>query len=276
MKNIFVLILTIGMMAGTLHAQSTYIRFGLGGGIGLKQFEWADVNSTTNSYNVEVKSMGLGGGVNANLAFGYMLSDNFGIELGVNEFIGLARKIHRSRTTTNMTETEDWKTSGMMLQIVPAIIITPNLEKINPYARLGMIIGILPSIITKYERTTTNGGESLQATEREDYKSKDYGGIAAGFTAAGGASFDLGEKLVFFAELVFNGITYSPSKGKYKTWTIDGVDQLPNATTRDKEWEYVKKFDANENIPEGSPDKYAKMSVNFSNVELNIGIKLKL
>ena len=162
-----------------------------------------------------------------------------------------------------------------MLQIVPAVVITPGLDKINPYARLGMIVGILPSVVQKYN-STSNDNPSLKATHTYDAKTKLYGGVAMGFTAACGAAFNLNEKLAFFGEIVFNGISYAPSKGKIMTWTEDGVDQLATAVTKDKEWTFEKKFNHDEVIPDGSPDKQPKMSFNFSNVELNVGIKFNL
>jgi opacity protein-like surface antigen len=278
MKKIFVLVLAVCMMAGIANAQKTYIRLGVGGGIGLKQYEgesWADETNTSNSDNFVIKSAGMGGGLNVNLAFGYMLSDYVGIELGVNEFIGLNKKVHSTYTSSSADYTYDAKMSGMMLQIVPAIVITPGLKKTNPYARMGMIVGILPSITQSYSATTnTNGG--FKATSTSESKLKISGGVALGFTAAAGVSMNLSEKLSFFGELVFNGITYAPSKGEVTEWTVDGVDQLPDATTNEKEWTYEKEYDADEEIPDGSPDKLPKTSSNFSNVELNIGIILKL
>jgi hypothetical protein len=217
--------------------------------------------------------MGLGSGFNGTLAFGYMVSDNIGLELGVNEFFGLTKKTKYENA--NGTNTEERKISGKMLQIVPAIIITPALEKLNPYARIGMIVGVLPSFVQKYN-TTYNTIPELKAISVEEYKEKNYGGIAVGFTAAAGATLAMGDKISIFGELIFNGITYSPTKGKVKEWTIDGVDRLATATTREKEWTFEKKLDDNENIPDSNPDKYPKTSLNFSNVELNIGIKLNL
>lgn len=272
------MVLAICMMAGTLNAQKAYIRLGVGGGIGLKQYEGsmlADETHTSTSDNLVIKSMGLGDGFNANLAFGFMLSNYVGIELGVNEFIGLGNKIHSSSTNSGYDYSSDSKLSGMMLQIVPAIVITPGLEKVNPYARLGMSVGILSSVVIKDNSTSTSGG-TLKATSSSEDNVKLYGGIALGFTAAGGIDFNLSEKLAFFGEFVFNGITYAPAKGKFTKYTVDGVDKLATMTTRDKEWTFEKKYDAAEVIPEGSPAKQPKMSVNFSNVELNIGIKFKL
>ena len=278
MKKVYLLVLAIGMMAGTLQAQNIYIRLGVGGGVGLKQYEsynWYNETETNSADNIEIKSMGLGSGLNVNLGLGYKLSNYVAIELGVNEFIGLNKKIEQSSSSGSYNNAYEDKMSGMMLQIVPAIVITPGLEKINPYARLGVIIGVMPSVTSNFT-STYDYVPDLKASTVSEGKTKLSGGLPLGFTAAGGASFSLGEKLDFFAELVFNGITYAPSKGKLKEWTIDGVDQLPTATTKEKEWTFEKEFDANENIPDGSPDKVAKASYNFSNVELNIGIKLKL
>jgi opacity protein-like surface antigen len=278
MKKIYMVVLAVCMMAGTLNAQKMYIRGGLGGGVGLKQYVlnvWADETATATTDNYVVKSLGLGGGFNVNAAFGYKFSDYVGIEFGINEFIGMGKKVNGSRTGTTNDFTSEDKISGMMLQVVPAVVISPNLEKVNPYARLGMIIGVLPSIVVNSSKTSTSGGVS-RATTITESKQKLHGGLALGFTAAAGASFNLSDKLALYGEFVFNGITYAPSKRIYKTYTVDGVDKLANMTTKEKEMEFVKKYDADENIPDGSPDKAPKVSFNFSNVELNIGVVIKL
>lgn len=268
------MLLAICMMAGIVNAQKMYIRLGVGGGVGLAQYvgtNWGDGTSTGSFSSMKIKSYSLGGGFNVNPAVGFMLSDHVGIELGVNEFIGLSKKEH----LTSTSGTQDDKVSGMMLQLVPAIVITPGLEKVNPYARLGIIVGILPSITEKTNSTFSSGGEQLEATFVEDYKDKLSGGVALGFTAAGGADFSLGDHFSIFGEVVFNGITYAPKKGKIKTWTENGIDMLATATPKEKEWTYEKNVD-NTTIPDVSKNKLPKTSFNFSNFELNIGVKIKL
>jgi hypothetical protein len=162
-----------------------------------------------------------------------------------------------------------------MLQIVPAIVITPGLEKVNPYARMGMIIGVLPSIIMK-SNSTNSGGEMAKSSTVTESKVLLSGGVALGFTAAGGIDFNLSKHFTFFGELVFNGITYAPAKGKYKEYSVDGVDKLSSMKTKEKEWTFEKKYDADEVIPDDSQGKQGKISIDFSNVELNVGIKFKL
>ena len=278
MKKIYLLVFAVCMMAGTLTAQKIYVRVGIGGGVGLKQFAnnlWSDETQTSTSDNFVIKSIGLGGGFNVNPAFGYNVTDHVGIELGVNEFIGLPKKTHSSNENGANQSTTDNKISGMMLQIVPAIVITPGLDKINPYARLGMIVGILPSIVIHNDNTNTSSPTTRTTTVTET-KIKLSGGVAVGFTAAGGVMYNLSDNFLLFGELVYNGITYAPSKGVYKKFTKDGIDQLPDMTTNDKETTFVKKYDADENIPDDSPSKTGKISFNFSDVLLNVGIKIKL
>ena len=277
MKKLILLALAFALTAGMAHAQKAYLRLGLGGGVGLVQYNdnWYNETKTSSADNIEMRSASLGSGFNANLAFGYMFSQYIGMELGVNQFLGMAKKTTYSASSNTMDDAGTQKIAGTMLQIVPAVVITPGIEKVNPYARLGMIIGVLPAITSSYEETiTTNGG--FKATSKFEGKTRDYGGVALGFTAAAGAAFQLSEKLSFFGELVFNGVTYSPAKGKIKTYTVDGTDELGSLPTKAKEWTYERKMDLDEQIPSGSPDKRQKVTANFSNVELNVGIKFNL
>jgi hypothetical protein len=275
MRKICILMIALLATSFTLSAQSMYLRLGVGGGIGLGYYagnSFADRSTTQTSDNYTVKSLGLGTGFNANLAFGYMMNEYMGFELGLNEFFGLPRKTHSTLTTTFANQTLDDKWSGMMFQVVPAFILTPGLEKVNPYARIGFIIGVLPAIVENYTSTGTTAPES---SVNESYRAKYYGGLAVGFTAAGGAQFTLNEKISLYAEIVFNGINYAPKKGKYTEWTIDGSDHLATATTKEKEWIYVKERDIAETIPDTDPDKVFKESYTFSNVLINFGVKFR-
>jgi opacity protein-like surface antigen len=276
MKKLLLVLIAVHMITASLDAQKIYIRLAAGAGLGLNQSQgtqWADETETNTSHLYEIKSMSLGSGFNVHLACGYMFSENIGIEMGVNENIGLNNKVETSYTSDYVSETGDATLSGMMLQIIPAVVITPGLAKLNPYARLGMIAGVLPSVIQTSNSTINHPTLGVRV---ENEKEKNYGGVALGFTAAGGVDFKLNEKIALSAELVYNGITYAPAKGKYLVYTVDGVDQLPLVTTKGKEWTYEKDYDALEHIPADSPAKRPAVSMNFSNVELNLGVKVKL
>ncbi len=265
------IILFVIMFAGATlaQAQQNYLRLGVGAGVGLCQYDGNNWYNRDNT-DITVKSAGLGSGFNANLAFGHMLGDHMGIELGINQFMGFGNKtIHES----SGSKFED-KFSGSMLQVVPALVLSAGLDKINPYARLGLIVGIVSSVKEK-GYSSSSGGVKETASVSEGII-KHSGGINLGVTGAMGVEMALGDKLGLYAEVVYNGITYAPKKGKIKESTVNGVDVLDKMDTKDKEWTYEKKLDGNEVIPKTEPDKLPKTSFNFSNVALNLGIKLKL
>lgn len=265
------IILFVIMFAGATlaQAQQNYLRLGVGAGIGLCQYNGNDWYSRDNT-DITYKSAGLGTGFNANLAFGHMLGDHMGIELGINQFFGFGNKTVKESPGSKF----EHKLSGSMLQVVPALVLSAGLDKVNPYARLGLIVGIVSSVKEK-EYSSSSGGVKATASVSE-YNTKHSGGINLGITGAMGVEMALGEKLGLYAEVVYNGITYSPRKGIIKEASVNGVDILDKMDTKDKEWTYEKKMDGNEVIPDTEPDKLPKISLNFSNVALNLGIKLKL
>ena len=276
MRKIMILTLVIGLVAGVTNAQKFYGRIGIGPEVGLCYYNgyFGDYTITSTSDVQKVKNGSLGSGFNVNLGFGFMFSKYVGLDLGLNQFIGFGIKSNYSNTQSTYSMESDHKISAKMFQIVPAIVITPGLEKINPYARLGLILGVMNRISYTYSQTATNV-PYLKETFTEDSKEIDRGGVALGCAAALGVDFVLSEMVSLYAEIDLNALNYAPTKGKYKEWTIDGVDQLPDATTKEKEWEYVKELDYDEDIPDGSPDKYLKESAVLTNVGINFGVKFK-
>jgi opacity protein-like surface antigen len=278
MRKNYVFLLVLIFMAGTLNAQKYYARLGIGAGFGLSYYSSQSVNRTiigNTSDVIESKSGSLGSGLNINLAGGYMFSKYIGVELGFNEFIGFGVKTKYSLTQTGYEQQFDDKYKGMSFQIIPALVLTPGFEKINPYARFGLIIGVVNSTNYSYTNTKTGNPEFKAATTVENYKEKDFGGVALGFAAAIGAEYNLTEMISLYAEVNLNGVNYSPRKGKVLEWTQDGVDQMPLMTTKDKEWEYVKTLDDKVSIPSGSPNQFLKETALLTNVGISIGVKFK-
>jgi hypothetical protein len=164
------------------------------------------------------------------------------------------------------------KWSAQMLSLVPALIITLPLEKFQPYARLGLKIGILNRLIA--EEYQEISGEYKMFANTHDYKLRDYGGVPIGVQAAVGTDIKLGEKLSFFGEIQVDGISYAPTHGKYIKYETNGVDQLGNMTTKEKEFDYVTEINNNDETPDDQPDKQLKTNYPLNNVGLVIGIKI--
>jgi opacity protein-like surface antigen len=275
MKKTLILVFAVCLTAGTVNAQKYYARLGVGVGLGLTYYgESIDRNISGSTSDVsEIKSGSLGTGLNVNLGLGYMFSKYIGAELGFNEFIGFGVKTKYDQTQGAYSQQFDDKYSCKMFQIIPALVITPGFDKINPYGRFGLIIGIGHTNYS-YTNTRTDIPELKAAnTTVENYKDKDSGGIALGFSTAVGVDYKLNEKFSLYAEINMNGVNYSPKKGKVVEWTKDGVDQIPLLTTKDLEWEYVKTLDNMANIPDNSPDQFLKESAVLTNVGISIGLK---
>jgi hypothetical protein len=206
----------------------------------------------------------MGDGMPFTVAAGYYLGENFGVELGVDYFLAFSHKT----VDTYPDETYTTKRSGSMLSLVPALVMRFTVDKIKPYARLGIIIGVLNSGKDKISDIYSHG----------DYEKTDkvYGGIAIGAQAALGIEYPLSKLLSLFGEVNLNGISWAPTKGKVTKATDNGVDMLSTMTTKEKTWVYVKKLDETENIPDSDPDKYSTVNYSESNVGLIVGVKINL
>ncbi|MEI6899087.1 MAG: outer membrane beta-barrel protein [Bacteroidota bacterium] len=272
MRKLFFLTLVMGFFTITMQAQSFYARLGVGATMGLTHYDGSFGNQTlvgTTSDITELRSTGLGSGLNIDLGLGKMFSPYIGVELGLNYFMGFGIKATYNGTAGSYTQTGENKISAKMFQIIPAIVITPGFEKLNPYGRFGLIIGVGGGIKNAITSNNTGG---LKASS-VDYIEKESGGVALGFSTALGADYHIGSALSLFAEINLNGLQYSPSKGKIDTWTVDGIDRLPFATTKEKQWDYVSKLDSQVDIPDGSSNQLLKQTAILTNVGISIGVK---
>jgi opacity protein-like surface antigen len=279
MKKIIAIAWVIGLMTGAAQAQNFYCRGGIGAAYGLSYYNrgYGNYTSTFSSFSFDMKSYNHGTGLNPNIGFGYMFSPYIGVELGLNEEIGFVKKTSNNfeNSGPNPSTQSENSTSGTMFQIIPAVVITPGFEKVNPYGRAGIIIGALTRVKAVNSTTRTGTPENLKASTTEDQTVRLSGGVALGFAGAVGVDFNLNKNLGLYAEITYTGLNYSPRKGKITVWTVDGVDQLPSKTTKEKEFEFVKKLDTDISIPDSEPDKALKESFPLSNVGINIGVKFK-
>jgi len=253
--------------------QKLYIQIGLGGGIStassfdmLYKYSGDMANST-----VSVVPVGLGNGFNGSLAVGYWFCKYAAVELAVSEFLGLPTQgdsvihlIGASKATA--------KVRGSMLSVIPAIVISAGLEKINPYARFGLQIGVLPYMISKYTQDNSSTNPPMSKEIYNDY----YGGVALGYTAAGGVSFNFTKLLSFFVEIQFVHSTWSPNHSQIVKYTVNGEDRLSELTTWQKQADFVWEKNVNGTIDVNQPRQELRSTYPFSTVSLNLGLKFRL
>jgi len=147
MKKLILLFLALVLFGTAFAQEKLYLSLGFGAGFGTA--------STYDLYHSSVKvyPVALGKGLCGNLRAGMFLNDFIAVELGFGYRMGLRTKKDITIHGEVVDGTGNLKYSGNMLQIVPAVVISPDMgsEKIRPYARLGVIIGVMNTIVTRID-----------------------------------------------------------------------------------------------------------------------------
>jgi hypothetical protein len=224
-------------------------------------------STTTN----KVKDVSFGKGFNFGAAFGYMFTKNVGAELGVSYLLG-----GKTKSTSDVTDVEglltshrtgDMALSAKMFRIIPSVVIDAGLEKIDPYAKFGLVIG-LGSI-----KIESNNNDNGDVTVK---KTKVNGGVALSLSSAVGVKYNINDMMSVFGELNMMTLSYSPSKGKITEYTENGVDQLPLMTTNEKEYKFVKEntYESSNPTPDSEPNKEMHQKFPFGNFGINLGFRI--
>jgi hypothetical protein len=208
-------------------------------------------------------NLSLGKGLNFGGSVGYMFNKNIGTELGINYLIGDKTAYTGSSFNASIYESN---ISGRMLQFKPTLIIALGMEKIDPYAKFGLLIG---------SGKIKNEEVGRSSTGNSTYKSTYNGGVAFGFDSAIGLLFTLNPKVSLFTELNMVNTSYAPTKGKITEATINGVDQLPNISTN---IEFYDTYGGNSesNQDPKTPTRALKTKYPFGSFGFNFGVKYSL
>ena len=193
MKKISIFLIVLLFFGTNLLAQKIYIRGGLGIAVSTATSYIYDYNTQAGSATALTSHKGgIGTGLPFVIAGGYKINNHFGFELGVDYFTGFSLE---SKETYGGSPgggyNRDTKWHGQMLSIVPAFVMSLPLDKLKPYARIGLKLGVLNNVISREH-------DVINMTSRTDdiqSKSKDYGGIAIGAQAAIGTSFVLSDQI---------------------------------------------------------------------------------
>ena len=271
-KMLFLIFVINLLSAPLLFAQGAYLNINSGyatsmSSQNLSGFENSTFEFYSNSYSMKSEQINFsfGKGLNFGADFGYMFNKNLGAEIGVSYLIG-GNTISTRTQPNNSTEIT---VSSKMLRINPSLVITSSFEKINPYAKFGLILG------SGYVILSSNQEISGQQSNSESIKLS--GGIAIGLTSGIGAIYKINDKLSFFGELNMINLSYAPTKGIKTDFRIDGVDMLPSLPTRQKETEYLDSFtvtSSNSNPQDSEPSKELKQKLPFGSFGLNLGLRV--
>lgn len=222
--------------------------------------------NTDGSRDYKSLPFSLGQGANFGIDLGYMFTTNIGAELGVDYFMGSKVNVYKYTNASNTDYLENQEVSAKMIQLRPTIVFKAGSGKVNPYAKLGLIVGVGSKITSEYSETEPDSNYSYH------YDMEFSGGTSLGFHGALGLEYALNNKVSLFGEVVGNGLNYSPNKGKVTKWENQSTNFIATADVDEKEYEYVDEFNSADNAS-NKPRKSLKFSTPFSSVGLNIGAK---
>ena len=272
------MLFVMSLFAKNLFAQGAYVNINAGYGLSMSSQNIEGFNNSSSNNNgssssasIEQVNVSLGKGFNVGGAFGYMFNNNIGAELGISYLLGGNTTVKNSSNdnfggsvdnrTTNIT------ISSNMFRINPSLVIASGFEKINPYAKFGLVLGF-GSIM--YDVNENDNGDIRLM------KIKLNGGIALGLNAGVGALFKLSDKMTFFSELNMVNLSYAPTNGEKTESTKNGVDELPNMTTREKQIEFVDSytFSGGNPPPYSQPSQELKQKFPLGSFGLNFGLRI--
>lgn len=269
MKKRLCLIASGILFVMAVQAQFYYARLGVGVSAGTSSNLDLLYSYSTSSAGrmVTVVPVGFGRGFTGVAAFGFSPTKNISLELGISQLVGFP-KYADSVVRLPGGATNEAFVKGNMLSLVPAVVIKPGFEKVDPYARIGFILGIRPVVNATAEYTNSSVNPAEEYTMVRHF----YGGVAAGFSGALGVNYYISDLVTFFAEVSFNSINYSPKRSEVILFEKNGEDMLYTLTEKQKKTEYYNNVYPDEQIPDTSPNKALRKSLPFSNAGINFGV----
>ncbi|MGD0712158.1 MAG: hypothetical protein ABR968_13375 [Bacteroidales bacterium] len=287
MKSKIILLLFCSIIStNCLLGQKFYFKADFGYGLGL---HGSDFVTSSRTYNITLdtttyydtyhyKKISFGTGICPSISLGYEISKYFSLEMNIIYFKEASKVIstdidynivygYSSSATYQCTFTD------RAVYLIPNLILSPNLETINPYFKLGIVFG-KGSMRTDNDDVLYNAfSGSSNPFNHGINEWISYGGISFGFKSTVGLEIYFTDKLKLFGELSYNSISYTPLKAKIKKCTLNGVDQLPSMTVSEKEIVFVDEYSTNTTSDPNNPSPKLKTSYNLNALSLSIGVK---
>lgn len=271
MKKFTSLLLLIAFSA-MLSAQSFNI--GISGGydvpiassfnnVNLTEFETQNFPFYYSTYHKLVyTSYGKGGNIAVNLD--WYSAKNIGCGLKLNALISTPFSYFDYVTYLNgTTATFNLTDKPFSFQFIPHINFKHDFNKVSPYLEMGMLVGIT-HITQDYDAQNSLGSEIKSSANN-------YGNVLLGFYSSLGVAIKISQVVRFTASVNCSAGSYSPAKWERTAFFVNGVDQLKNLNTSEKQGIYVKELDLSAPQSGYQPKQSLKYAVPFSNVGINVG-----
>jgi hypothetical protein len=249
----------IVLITSNSFAQKFYVR--LNGGYNFVGTAATKTNTTTTGTTYEKSPFSLGKGIRFGGSEGYMFNKFLGAELDVSYLVGSTLTMDRIGVYSYRFS---W--TSTFISFVPTIIITPGFEKINHYAKFGVILG---TGTFKAKEMTDGPTSNSSATLLFN------GGLAIGINSCFGANYKINKHISVLGELSIISLSYGATRSELIERIENGVDILPTLSIINKITEYSDSFtEDNSSTPDqNAPRKGSIENVPFSSIGFNIGLQ---
>lgn len=258
-------VLFMALIAVPVWGQKLYLNLDAGYGFPMNTQSQFLENYTYNENGFEVENihLSLGEGFQFGGALGVMFNKHIGIEAGVTYLKG---------NTTTGEWISDYSESYIsvrsnMLNITPGIVVAAGFDRVNPYAKFGMVIGSGKIILESEEYY--DGDEMFMKMVLND-------GIAYGVNAGLGANVNLSDRIAIFGEVYSRNLAYSPKRGEITEYTWNGEDQLADMEVYDKQMVFVDemKHSYDDPVNETEPSEELGSKYPFGTIGVKIGLRI--
>lgn len=267
-------VLFIFLLSSNLFGQSFYIRLFSGYGIGVSPQSMYE----SNLYCRTVKAYSFGKGLYFGSGFGYLLGQNFGIDLELQYLDGLSTSINNVYSSSSSSSIFKYDYYGNAFMVIPSLMLKTDIGFVKSYFKIGPIFSfasITRNMNYNYTATIENYNTNSSYVENDIITSEflSSGAMAFGLSAALGASKEIWKNTEIFIEINSKNISYAPTKGEMKKYSVNGVDRLQYLDMNVKEERYFDSFsNVAEPNEEDKPFLKPRTSYPFSSITFSFGI----
>jgi hypothetical protein len=273
MKRIIIIGFIFLLFSGLVNAQGLYIKVNGGYGFPAGSNTISNKESNTNSHVTLEKAVNFsfGKGNYFGGTLGYAFNKNLGAEIHAGYLLGSKNEFTERTTETNNSSFSTEILSCRMFYFVPALVVEAGFEKLNPYARLGMILGN-SKIADEYSGSETYGSITDKETQLTEFEMD----LGIGANAGLGVQFKASKIFALYFECNMNSLAITPKSSKITKYTENGVNRLGDLTTYQREtiFETDYSYDPTVQPPASEPDTELKVKMPFSSVGVNAGVKI--
>jgi len=213
--------------------------------------------------NYDIKKISFSAGTYLDLAGGYMFSEHVGIDAAFN--IGLSPKQY----TTNYADQVSSENIQLIQKaanptfFVPSLVLQTGGEKLNLYARVGLVVPVNTKI-TQDEIFST-----IPASDVTDYTYEIKNSFSLGYAAAIGAQYQVKERLKLMGEVNFMSLAMLIKSADLTNINQDGRNYPPTADSSAVQ-HYA--YSTNTSGVTTSSSNQAAWTQPFSNVGVRFGV----